>query len=280
MELSQSNEEVIKAKDVRLTKMPKHIVRFALSQNPFFYFDSISHYFPSINSLSNFIDSPNFLSGLEITFNGTAKRLNEISNFDYLQAINGLLQRIEVNIKSNSTEYQGSDYIEESIHKVFKDKEIKVGKYSPRADGQEDFVANEPWYVYNANYGTSEEKKFVKLFARRFEGLNQKFENIYLIRNEREIKIFDKLGRAFEPDFLLFCKQKEGEQVAFQVFIEPKGNHLLGHDKWKEDFLKEIKAEQKTIKIYTNTYRITAVPFYNYSNENEFKNKLEDTLNE
>jgi type III restriction enzyme len=279
MEPTQSNDEVIKTKDVKLTEIPKNTIRFALSQNPFFYFDSLSHYFPSVGSLSNFIDSNDFLAGLEITFNGTANRLKEISHFDYLQALNGLLQTIEADIKSNSTEYEGSDYIKEPIHKVFKDKEIKVYKDSERADGQETLVANEPWYVYNANYGTSEEKKFVELFSRRFEGLNQKFENIYLIRNEREIKIFDKLGRAFEPDFLLFCKQRDGEQMTFQVFIEPKGEHLKGHDKWKDAFLKEIRTEQKTIKIHTDTYLITAVPFYNYNNENEFKSALEDALN-
>jgi len=280
MENPTSNDEVIKSKDVKLTEIPKNTIRFALSQNPFFYFDNLSHYFPSVDSLSNFIDSTDFLAGLEITFSGTANRLKEISHFDYLQALNGLLQSIEADIKSNSTEYEGSDYIKEPIHKVFKDKEIKVYKDSERADGQETLVANEPWYVYNANYGTSEEKKFVELFSRRFKELNQKFENIYLIRNEREIKIFDKLGRAFEPDFLLFCKQRDGEQMTFQVFIEPKGEHLKGHDKWKEDFLNEIKAEQKTIKIHTDTYLITAVPFYNYNNENEFKTTLENTLNE
>ncbi|MCZ2129669.1 MAG: DEAD/DEAH box helicase family protein [Bacteroidia bacterium] len=274
-----SESEAIKTKDVKLTKIPKNTIRFALSQNPFFYFDSLSHYFPSIGSISNFIESTDFLAGLEITFSGTANRLKEISHFDYLQALNGLLQNIETDIKSNTTEYEGSDYIKEPIHKVFKDKEIKVDKYSERADGQETLVANEPWYAYNANYGTSEEKKFVELFSRRFEGLNQKFENIYLIRNEREIKIFDKLGRAFEPDFLLFCKERAGEQMTYQVFIEPKGEHLKGFDKWKEDFLKEIRTEQKTIKIHTDTYLITAVPFYNYGNENEFKKALNEALN-
>ena len=279
-EPTQFNDEVIKTKDIKLTEIPKNTIRFALSQNPFFYFESLSHYFPSVGSLSNFINSTDYLASLEITFNGTANRLKEINCFDYLQALNGLLQSIEADIKSNSTEYEGSDYIKEAIHKVFKDKEIKVFRDSERADGQEALLANEPWYVYNANYGTSEEKKFVELFSRRFEGLSQKFENIYLIRNEREIKIFDKFGRAFEPDFLLFCKQREGEQMTFQVFIEPKGNHLLGYDKWKEDFLKEIRAEQKTVKIHTDTYLITAVPFYNYNNENEFKTTLESTLNE
>jgi len=278
-ETETSETEAIKTKDVKLTEIPKNTIRFALSQNPFFYFDSLSHYFPNVGSLSNFIDNKDILAGLEITFSGTTNRLKEISHFDYLQALNGLLQSIEADIKSNSTEYEGSDYIKEPIHKVFKDKEIKVYRDSERADGQETLVANEPWYVYNANYGTIEEKKFVELFSRRFEGLNQKFENIYLIRNEREIKIFDKLGRAFEPDFLLFCKQRDAEQVTFQVFIEPKGEHLKGHDKWKEDFLKEIRNEQKAIKIHTDTYLITAVPFYNYSNENEFKSSLENALN-
>lgn len=280
LEPTTADYEVNKSKDIKLSEIPKNIIRFALSQNPFFYFDNLLHYFPSLGSLSNFIESKDFLGDLEITFVGTANRIKEISHFDYLQALNGLLQTIEEDIKKNSTEYEGSDYIKEPIHKVFKDKEIKVNKYSERADGQVELVANEPWYVYNANYGTSEEKEFVKLFSRRFEGLNQKFENIYLIRNEREIKIFDKLGRAFEPDFLLFCKQRNGEQMTFQVFIEPKGEHLKGHDKWKEDFLKEIRIEQKTIKIHTDTYLITAVPFYNYNNENEFKTTLENTLNE
>lgn len=278
LEPTQSNDEVIKAKDVKLTDIPQNIIRFALSQNPFFYFDCLSKYFPSVGSLSNFIESTDYLADLEITFSGTANRLKEITHFDYLQALNGLLQSIEAEIKGNSTDYEGSTYIQEPIHKVFKDKEIKVPINSERADGQETLVASEPWYVYNANYGTSEEKKFVELFSRRFEGLSHKFENIYLIRNEREIKIYDKLGRAFEPDFLLFCKQRNSEQLTFQVFIEPKGSHLLGFDKWKEEFLNEVRTEQKTIKINTDTYLITAVPFYNYSNENAFKQTLEETL--
>lgn len=271
--------EPIKGKDVKLAEIPKNIVQFALSQNPFFYFGNLSHYFPNIASLSNFIESEDYLAGLEITFSGTSKRLEEISHFDHLQALNGLLQTIEADIKSNSTEYEGSDYTKARIHEIFRDKEIRVDKNSERAKGQEALVASEPWYVYNANYGTSEEKSFVELFSRRFEGLNQKFENIYLIRNEREIKIYDKLGRAFEPDFLLFCKQREKEQMTYQVFIEPKGNHLIGNDAWKNDFLKEIGQKREVIKIHTDTYLITAVPFYNYNNENEFNDALGVVLN-
>ncbi len=272
--------EKVEEKDVTLNEIPKHIIRYALSQNPFFYFNNLEENgFPNIGSSSNFIESKKYLGGLEITFIGSKGRLNSITNKDYLLAIQELLQSIEVEIKSNLIEYEGSGYIQEYVHKVFKDKEIKVYKNSEREDGQEGLILNEPWYVYNANYGTSEEKDFVKMFARRFESLNQKFKNIYLIRNEREIKIIDKLGRAFEPDFLLFCKQKKDKQLTYQVFIEPKGAHLIANDKWKEEFLKEIREQEKTIKINTDNYLITGVPFYNNANENEFKKSLEDTLN-
>jgi type III restriction enzyme len=231
-----------------------------------------------VKSLSNFIENNDYLGGLEITFYGSKSRFSEITNLDYLKSIQGLLHSLEIEIKANLTEYEGSEYFKDYVHKVFKDKELKIDKNNERANGQEDLVLNEPWYVYNANYGTTEEKKFVELFARRFEILHEKFNDIYLIRNEREIKIFDKMGRAFEPDFILFCKQREGEELIYQVFIEPKGEYLKGYDKWKEDFLNEIRAEQKTIEIYTDKYLITAVPFYNFNNENEFKKTMEETL--
>ncbi|KFF03645.1 DEAD/DEAH box helicase family protein [Chryseobacterium luteum] len=285
LESPVSFDEAIKSKDVELKNIPKHVITYALSQNPFYYFDSLSRYFPNISSLSDFIEDVNYLGDLEITFLGNYSRLQEISHFDYLQALNGLLQNIETDIKNNSTEYEGSEYYSQPIREVFRDKEIRVNKLSERAKSQSETsdkfrvnLDNEDWFSFNDNFGTIEEKAFVSLFSRRFEGFSHKFENIHLIRNEREIKIFDKYGRAFEPDFLLFCSERANKQLTFQVFIEPKGAHLIGYDKWKEDFLKVIGNEKKSIKIYTDTYKITAVPFYNYGNENEFKRVLESTF--
>lgn len=218
-ESSASFDEIIKTKDIKLADIQKHVVRYALSRNPFYYFNNLIHYFPNIRSLSHFIENKEYLGNLEITFLGSYTRLQEISNFDYLQALIRLLQDIETDIKNNSTDYEGSEYYPQPIHQVFRDKEIRVARGHQRADGQEELVSNEPWYAYNANYGTDEEKKFVELFSRRFEGLSQKFDNIHLIRNEREIKIFDQYGRAFEPDFLLFCNERSDKQLTFQVFI-------------------------------------------------------------
>ena len=98
--------------DIPLFKIPKHIIRFALSKNPFFYFDNLTKgvkCFPHINSLSDFIESTEYLGSLEIRFNGSKARLAALTNDDYLLAIQGLLQNIESEIKSNLTEFEGSE---------------------------------------------------------------------------------------------------------------------------------------------------------------------------
>ena len=191
-----------------------------------------------------------------------------------------MLNAIANEIKQNSCEYEGSNFVYKFFRDIFGDKDINVSKNSERARGQEELVGKLPWYVYNANYGTSEEKDFVSMFARKYEAISKKYNNIFLVRNEQTLKIYDKKGRAFEPDFLLFCSPENNQNIVYQIFIEPKGEHLMLKDKWKEDFLENLRnqANQKILKIYTNQYIITGVPFYNSKNENEFSEHLQKVL--
>jgi len=265
--------------DVDVKSIPQNIIRFALSDNPFYYFNSVTKFFPNIGSLSNFMNDKAYLGGLKITMKGTKERLNEITHYDYLSAVKGLLLEIERGAKSNTVEFGASDWLFKYIREVFSNKQIRVNKHDNRADGQEAFVKDKDWYAYNANYGTSEEKHFVEAFSRRFDALGQKYEDIFLLRNERELKIHNSLGEAFEPDFLLFCKRKSQQSLTYQVFIEPKGDQLLKTDKWKEDFLKEVRDDNLVFTIDTDEYKITGLPFYNKGHENDFLKNFNEVLN-
>jgi type III restriction enzyme len=268
------------SRDIDICEIPIHIIQYAISKIPFFEFNNLLTRFPNLTSTTQFINSRDYLSGLTITFTGPKSKLVDISNEDYLQAIIGLLTSIEHDIKSSQTTYKGSAFITKYIHEIFVDKKIQVYKDDPRADGQLELVEDVPWYVYNANYGTEEEKAFVKLFARKFDQLNKKFGQIFLVRNERVLKIIDKLGRAFEPDFILFCEQNQDEELTYQVFIEPKGAHLLGEENmWKEDFLNEMAQDRMLININTEKCVVTGVPFYKKDFENEFGLSLFQVLN-
>ncbi len=270
-------------KDIKLKDIENNIIYNAIAKHPFFTFKSIQRYFPHVSSVRAFIESKEYLGGLEITFQGNSSAL---SNRAKLNAMSGLLNQIETEMRKNITQYQGTEKFQPGdISYIFHDKEIKLLQGSERADGDEQFVNNKGWYVFSANYGTSEEKAFVRMLDRQMDTLKNRYDGIYLIRNEKHFKIYSfSDGQAFEPDFVLFLREKNGNILTYQIFIEPKGKHLKEYDKWKEDFLNEIKEKfkGKTIEFKTQRktqkYRLVGVPFYNNEDENEFKQSLYEAI--
>jgi len=101
-----------------------------------------------------------------------------------------------------------------------------------------------------------------------------------LLRNESLFKIYRFIdGRAIEPDFVLFLKAKGSKNIlSYQLFIEPKGSHLLNTDKWKEDFLKEIESEFKIETLLEKgKFKLVGLPFYN---EQQTKQEFNKTFRE
>ena len=87
-------------------------------------------------------------------------------------------------------------------------------------------------------------------------------------------------GRAFQPDFVLFLQERNGETITYQLFIEPKGQHLEEQDRWKENFLKEISGNVQLL-AENNRYRVFGVGcFYNRVRENEFRDTLNGIIEE
>ena len=111
--------------------------------------------------------------------------------------------------------------------------------------------------------------------------LPDSYDEVFLVRNEKHFKIFNFAdGRAFEPDFVLFLLQKNGDTITYQLFIEPKGDFLKEHDEWKETFLKEIQDNGiSRILVDNQKYLILAVgQFYSKRVRDEFKGKLNKIL--
>lgn len=109
----------------------------------------------------------------------------------------------------------------------------------------------------------------MKYFQGLVPELRKEYDEVYLVRNERRpalaIYEFDT-GERFEPDFLLFLQKKDVDgYLQEQIYIEPKGSHLLEKDKWKEDFLLKIEEQGIAVKKYVddNKYRIIGLLFFN-----------------
>lgn len=274
--------------DLPLKEIERNIIQSAIARNPFFTFRSIKRFFPNLESINEFIDSDNYLAGLELTFQGDVYNLDE-NKAEKLEAVLELLSEIESEIRGITTtyEYEGSrDFSHSFLRDIFTDKKLKFSSETEKGKEDKDinhFVNTQNWYAFDSLYGTSEEKAFVRMLGREIEDKYKSlYDDIYLIRNEGHFSIYNfSDGLTFQPDYVLFMKEKNGQNITYQLFIEPKGKHITTLDKWKEDFLKEIKEEfgNKLLRFGDSSgYRLVGIPFYNNDDENIFRETLDTAL--
>ncbi|HHX67110.1 MAG TPA: DEAD/DEAH box helicase family protein [Gallicola sp.] len=260
----------------RIREIPLNISKGAMANFKVMKFNVLKSYFPQIKSKREFLTSDKYLGNTTLQIESPYEKLRAKDLYDGVMKV---FQDVAMHIQKIETQYEGTkEFYYSPIYNVLRDKKVYID--SPQGDGagisqaiivnenQVD-LAYESWYVYEDNYGTSEEKAFVKYFQGIVPSLKKEYDEIYLVRNERipalAIYEFDT-GERFEPDFLLFL-QKQGTDgyLQEQIYIEPKGRHLLEKDKWKEDFLLKIEEQGIPVTKYVddNEYRIFGLPFFN-----------------
>ncbi len=262
----------------------ENIIKSAIARNPFFTYASIKRYFPQLTSIREFITSEDYLGGLTINLQGSVNELG-VNRAEKLAACCGLLSQIESDVHEQITEYEGTKHFQQQqIKAIFKDKHMEFSSETEvsREDPQfRNFVSVRDWFAFDTLYGTSEEKAFVRLFDRWLRDSETTYETVYLLRNEGHFSIYNfSDGQGFQPDFVLFLREKNGNALSYQLFIEPKGKHIAKGDRWKEQFLQEICAEfPSRILTEDRKYRVIGVPsFYNEAQENQFRDDLNNAL--
>ncbi|QTU82408.1 DEAD/DEAH box helicase family protein [Carnobacteriaceae bacterium zg-C25] len=261
-----------------------HIVRTAINRNKKFSFDHLQKTFVGLSSVSGFID---MLSDIDMRVESQYHLVNDLTPDDKLYITEKLLHHIEKDLIATEEHFFGSETFEQyKIKDLFEDNILR--KYTVHHNSQAEFgvsqknsaetqyfenLDNLDWYAYDDNFGTSEEKLLVRLVKDLMTELEEKWTDIYLLRNEKAVRIysFDK-GQAFEPDFLLFANDKKTGNVSWQIFIEPKGSQFLdanntfknGKEGWKQEFLRQIseRDEARTL-VDDDRYRIVGLPFFN-----------------
>ncbi len=266
---------------LQVNQIEKHIFLNAISRKDFFKFDNIKKIFPKINSINELFENKEYFSNIKINFTGSAEDIYNLSNDHKFKALSNILDDFEDIFKNHVADYVGSKiFYPYMVQNIFNDKILKVEIGSEREDGQEAFVQKKEWYAFNANYGTSEEKACVEFIDRLIkENFNVNYKDIFLLRNELHFVIYNfSDGRPFAPDFVLFMKAKDGTDLTYQIFIEPKGKFLEKTDEWKEDFLinvrKTFESSGLTKFVETNKYCIFGVPFFNQVDENKFNDSI------
>jgi type III restriction enzyme len=206
-----------------------------------------------------------------------------VSPKDNLSILSKFFEKLVTELKRISKPKIGSDFSAVPFKYYFKEpKQIAVQEDAESYNLEKELVQKD-WYVLDAFYGTSEEKSLISFLKDKMDNFKDKYDEVYLLRNEEVYKIYNfDDGTGFMPDFLLFLKTKD-ENLYYQVFIEPKGGHLLEKDNWKGDFLKEISEKYSTktiLKEENKNYRLVGLPLYNkvMTSEKKFKQSVIERL--
>lgn len=273
---------------------PRNMIEKALNQYQGFQFKNLKELFPNLNSTEEFIKSSNYLADIQIKLNGKQEHINHLNNLSRKQQLSILIKclgQLLSQIESKKYLYIGTkEFDPRPIKNIIVEKSLYFDEHnqkdsilSPTDHNLFVDISKCDWFVYKDLFGTSEEFSFIKDFHDVcIQEFRKKYNKIYLIRNESFFKIYEfDTGQGFQPDFVLFLSHKESdsEEIIYQIFIEPKGDHLLEKDRWKEEFLLKLNEQGTLVKLNTlnqQKYIIWGLPFYNASNKSPFTKDIKN----
>jgi len=276
------------------------IIRKAIDKLEFYYFNNLKSFFPNLSSISEFISSDNYLGKIKnILIEGTKEQIENITPETKLQFAIEILETVQESIQKDKIEYKGSKkfthyFLKDKIEK-YKVLNFAVDENSDKETGKSINaysetklyldISQKDWFVYEDNFGTSEEKHFIHFIDKTYEKLKKKYDKVFLVRNERFFKLYNfEDGRAIEPDFVLYLvSQNKSKSIFYQVFIEPKGDQFKDLDGkfenskegWKQKFLLSLKKEHQIEMLWKDReYIVWGMPFYNKILESEFEDNF------
>ena len=267
--LSALNYKTIK---ISAEYFSRHLLYKALilAENGFFRLNNLKKHIIGINSIDEMIDV--YLPKYDIKYGYVqGKDIDNLSADEKLQMLIGsILPEVRKAIDKYLPIVKGSRlFTPKPLSEIFqKQKNIYLVAYpNINEQGEKVFIAPDErakaqschdnsdlqyavntadWYAYTENYGTSEEKRFVKFIASQIDTLKQSYQNaeIYLIRNELDYYLFDiDSGRRFSPDYMMIINDFQNKKMYYQCLFEPKGGHLLDKDEWKEKALIHLENQ-------------------------------------
>ena len=259
--------------ETRLVKIDDALVKKAMARNPFFRFNTMKKYMPTLNSISEFMYEAQWLgqikeiqatvsTGSDAVLSRETQLLVVEKYLAYIQRMlimnykrqRGTNKFIGLPIKDAVQDYQKRvpvNYADAGVHELIQTYDYKKA----------------PWFVYNEAIVDKLERSLIELIQGYIEELQNKYKDVYLIRSDErntKLKLHEFAGdvshySGFLPDFVLYLAN---ESYVYQIYIEPKGSQLLDQDQWKEDLLTSISPESVDVIGENDQVKLYGVKLY------------------
>lgn len=280
---------------LKFKDLGSHVIRAALNRFDSFRYSVLKSKYPRLASMKEFIESASYLSEINIQVYARQEGRNDLAQKEKLFCAIEVLKQIEPLLSKGGIGHKGTRlFSPKLIKEVFREKTLKfaLDNFSDKELGTSMEEAARPelrmdlsrtaWYAYEDCFGTTEEKYLIRYIESIYPKLAEKYHDIYLLRNERDLKIYSfATGEAYQPDYVLFLKKKNDVMKTdyIQIFIEPKGGHLRAADKWKEDALEQIRANADLqFSTQGTNFNVWGMPFFTESKRQIFDAAMKESL--
>ncbi|WP_010017102.1 DEAD/DEAH box helicase family protein, partial [Leuconostoc gelidum] len=259
--------------ETRLVKIDDALVKKAMARNPFFRFNTMKKYMPTLNSISEFMYEAQWLGQIkEIQATVSTGSDAVLSRETQLLVVEKYLAYIQRMLVMNYKRQRGTNkFIGLPIKEAVQDYQKRVPVNYSDAGVHELIQTYDykkaPWFVYNEAIVDKLERSLIELIQGYVEELQNKYKDVYLIRSDErntKLKLHEFAGdvshyAGFLPDFVLYLAN---ESYIYQIYIEPKGTQLLDQDQWKEDLLTSISPESVDVIGENDKVKLYGVKFY------------------
>ncbi|MDT6953744.1 DEAD/DEAH box helicase family protein [Companilactobacillus alimentarius] len=259
--------------ETRLVKIDAALVKKAMARNPFFRFNTMKKYMPTLNSITEFMYEEQWLGQIK-EIQATVSNGSEtvLSRETQLLVVEKYLAYIQRELVKNYKRQRGTNkFIGLPIKEAVQDYQKRVPVNYSDAGVHELIQTYDykkaPWFVYNEAIVDQLERSLIELIQGYIEKLQNKYKDVYLIRSDErntKLKLHEFANNVshyagFLPDFVLYLAN---ESYIYQIYIEPKGTQLLDQDQWKEDLLTSISPESVDIIGENGQVKLYGVKFY------------------
>ncbi|WP_349514997.1 DEAD/DEAH box helicase family protein [Leuconostoc suionicum] len=271
--------------ETRLVKIDEAIVKKAMARNPFFRFNTMKKYMPTLNSISEFMFNTQWLGQIkEIQATVSTGADTVLTRETQLLVVEKYLAYIQRMLIMNYKRQRGTNkFIGLPIKDAVQDYQKRVSVNYSDAEVHELIQTYDykkaPWFVYNEAIVDKLERSLIELIQGYIEDLQNKFKDVYLIRSDErntKLKLHEFAGdvnhyAGFLPDFVLYLAN---ESYIYQIYIEPKGTQLLDQDQWKEDLLTSISPESVDVIGENDQVKLYGVKFYVAGDTRKVRNNI------
>ena len=300
-ETAYLSAEAIELKTSQLKGIDIRYFKKSISRSNFFRFGNLKRYLPNLKSLEDFWGE-NWLDLQNLTLSVTTEKetiVEDFSAMEKLKIVDNFFNLLAIQIKAGYRKARGTNrFIGYPITEYLVDYRKRIPNYDT-AKKSESFIEQKvsnisfekfDFFAYQSAIINRNEENLVNAIANHIDELREKYGDVFLIRmDENMLKGTDKVEQlklhqfeenpreinflGFQPDFILLLQNKD---YYLQIFIEPKGEHLVEKDRWKEELLTYINDHQEDLVFEDEVEGviIKGLKFYNQENSEHTLDQL------